>query len=145
MQAPSGDSAPRVLIVEDDPGNALVMKSILAKLGRMAVEVTEDGDEVLSRVAVGDVDVIVMDVSLANTRVGGDPVDGLELTRRVKGLAAGGRPPAVLLATAHAMRGDAERFLESSGADGYLAKPIVDHDAFIREVRKAASVRRGPP
>jgi two-component system cell cycle response regulator DivK len=41
----------------------------------------------------------------------------------------------VVLATAHAMRGDAERLLAESGADDYVAKPIVDHAAFVLQVR----------
>jgi CheY-like chemotaxis protein len=41
----------------------------------------------------------------------------------------------VLLATAHAMRGDAERLLADSGANDYVAKPIIDHAEFARQVR----------
>ena len=40
----------------------------------------------------------------------------------------------MLLATAHAMRGDAEQLLAESGADDYVAKPIVDHEAFVQQV-----------
>lgn len=127
---------PQVLIVEDDPGNALVMKTILVRLGRMAVVVSEDGDQVLAWIAAGHVDAVVMDVSLSNTRVGGQCADGLELTRRIKALAGTtGRNPRVLLATAHAMRGDGERFLKESGADAYVTKPIVDHADFVARVR----------
>ena len=42
----------------------------------------------------------------------------------------------MLLATAHAMRGDAERLLAESGADQYISKPIVDHDVFVACVRE---------
>ena len=49
---------PQVLIVEDDPGNALVMKTILVRLGRMAVVVSEDGDQVLAWIAAGHVDAV---------------------------------------------------------------------------------------
>ena len=42
----------------------------------------------------------------------------------------------VLLATAHAMRGDAERLLAESGADQYVSKPIVEHDVFVACVRE---------
>lgn len=121
---------PRILIVEDDPGNALVMKTILVRLGGMRVEITEDGDRVLAQAPA--VDLVLMDVSLSSTKVGGVPVDGLELTRHLKRLSD---PPRVLLATAHAMRGDRERFLSESGADGYVAKPITDHAFFVETVR----------
>ena len=38
-------------------------------------------------------------------------------------------------ATAHAMRGDQERLLAESGADDYVAKPIVDHEEFAARAR----------
>jgi CheY-like chemotaxis protein len=41
----------------------------------------------------------------------------------------------VILATAHAMRGDAENLLAESGANDYVAKPIVDHGAFVAQVK----------
>jgi CheY-like chemotaxis protein len=45
----------------------------------------------------------------------------------------------VILVTAHAMEGDRELFLANSGADGYIAKPVVDHENFVSEVKKAIS------
>src|SRR5206468_1691002 len=44
----------------------------------------------------------------------------------------------IVLATAHAMRGDAEAFVRQSGADGYVSKPILDHAAFITQVQSTA-------
>jgi CheY-like chemotaxis protein len=44
--------------------------------------------------------------------------------------------PPVLLLTAHAMRGDRERLLGLSGADDYVAKPIVDHHEFVGTVQR---------
>jgi CheY-like chemotaxis protein len=43
----------------------------------------------------------------------------------------------LVLATAHAMRGDAETLLSESGADGYLSKPIVDHGAFVEQIQRS--------
>jgi CheY-like chemotaxis protein len=37
----------------------------------------------------------------------------------------------IILVTAHAMQGDRENFLKQSGADGYISKPVVDHQAFV--------------
>ncbi len=53
-----------------------------------------------------------MDVSLTNSRYQGEPVDGLQLTRMLKGDPETAHLP-VLLVTAHAMQGDRERFLEA--------------------------------
>lgn len=133
----------RVLIVEDDPGNALLMKKLLVRLGGMSVDVTEDGDLVVDLSARGGLDAIVMDVSLVRTYVGGEPVDGLELTRRVLRAGGGSPRPGVLLATAHAMHGDPTRFLAESGADAYVSKPILDGSRFVEEVRRVALAGRG--
>jgi len=77
---------------------------------------------------------VVMDVSLGNTRVAGDVVDGVELTRRIRMTAPGAHLPVILL-TAHAMTGDREHLLFSSGANDYVAKPITDQRAFVELVR----------
>ncbi len=121
---------PRIIVVEDDATNARVVERVLARMGGHEVTVTEDAQEVLDRCAGGGVDLILMDVSLTNTHFEGEPIDGLRLTRLVRER-AGASSPLVLLLTAHAMRGDCKRLLDESGADGYMAKPIVDHAALV--------------
>jgi CheY-like chemotaxis protein len=120
-----------VVVVEDDAINAMVFRRVLEKRGGFAVLVTESGDEVLERTRAGEVDLVVLDVSLARTRVGGRPVNGVDLCRLLKADPRTESIP-VVLATAHAMRGDAERLVLESGANGYVSKPIVDHEAFVR-------------
>lgn len=117
-----------VVVVEDDPHNAILFRKVLEKRVGCRVTVTEDVTEVLELVKAGGIGLVVMDVSLRRSRWLGRPVGGVEICRllRSEGL---GRVP-VLLATAHAMRGDAERLLAESGADAYVSKPIVDHEQF---------------
>ncbi|CUS88417.1 Response regulator receiver domain-containing protein, partial [Candidatus Kryptonium thompsonii] len=74
-------------------------------------------------------------VSLPGTFVNGVQVDGLKLSRMIKENEITSKIP-IILATAHAMRGDAERFLEESKADDYIPKPIVDHNLLIEKVKK---------
>jgi CheY-like chemotaxis protein len=124
-----------VLVVEDDRANAVLIETILTSFGGFEVVATDDGDEVMRIVAESGVAAVVMDVSLANTRVGGDVVDGVELTRRIRTTEPGAHLP-VLLLTAHAMRGDREHLLFSSGANDYVAKPITDQRAFVELVRQ---------
>jgi hypothetical protein len=33
------------------------------------------------------------------------------------------------------MQGDREAFLSQSGADGYISKPVVDHQAFVDHIK----------
>lgn len=117
--------------------NALVMSKILTRIGGHQVTVTESVETVRSLVRAGEMDVVVMDVSLSHTFYKGRAIDGIEFTRllRADDLT---RRLRVLLATAHAMKGDAERLLQESGADGYVAKPISDPQAFVSQVEACA-------
>jgi CheY-like chemotaxis protein len=60
-------------------------------------------------------------------------VNGVDLCRILKGDPATAGTP-VLLATAHAMRGDQVALMRDSGADDYVAKPIIDHVSFVAQV-----------
>lgn len=124
-----------VLVVEDNPVNALLVETILSRVGGFEVVSMVDGGEVLRLVREGALDAVVMDVSLAGTTVEGAKVDGLELTRRIRAVPGGQHLPVILL-TAYAMRGDRERLLFASGANDYVAKPIVDQHAFLEVVRQ---------
>ena len=122
------------IVVEDDPHNATVFRKLLEKRLGFTVMHTADPGELFAALDAGKVDLIIMDVSLKGSEWDGHPVNGVELCRLLKSDPANSRIP-VLLATAHAMRGDAERLLAESGADRYLSKPIVSHDAFVECVR----------
>ena len=120
----------RVLAVEDDPGNKLVLANIFKLSGCIDGIFEENGDAILEIARSGNVDLILMDITLTNSTLHGEPVDGLELTRQIKKLDRNPSPPVVLL-TAHCMAGDADRFLNASGADAYIAKPLQDIEGFI--------------
>ncbi|MCG6961932.1 MAG: response regulator [Acidobacteria bacterium] len=123
-----------ILVVEDDQANAILLEAILTEIGGFEVATTDDGDEVLAAVDQGGPAAVLMDVSLTGTFVGGTKVDGPELTRRIRSRPRGANLPVILL-SAHAMRGDPERYLFESGANDYLTKPILDHEEFIGRIR----------
>ncbi|RMF22064.1 MAG: response regulator, partial [Cyanobacteria bacterium J083] len=122
-----------VLIVEDDPINLRVFSKILRKRGGLEVKTTENVEEVLKIAQGKEVDIILMDVSLANSLYQGQPVDGIKITQMLKADPNTANLP-IILVTAHAMEGDRETFLRQSGADGYISKPVVDHQEFIRQI-----------
>ena len=130
----------RILVVEDDPMNAKLFQLILARKAGFKVEVTEDPAHVLEVARAGAADLIIMDVSLSNSEWNGVPVDGLEITRRLKQDPATKRVP-ILLATAHAMKGSKEKFLQESGADDYVSKPIVSADDLIQRIQTLLGTR----
>lgn len=126
-----------VLIVEDDPINLRVFAKILTKRGGMEVKGSEDVAEVIKIAQAGEADVILMDVSLANCVYQGKAVDGIKITQMLKANPQTANLP-IILVTAHAMEGDREKFLKQSGADGYISKPVIDHQKFIAQIEEMA-------
>jgi two-component system sensor histidine kinase/response regulator len=120
------ESAPRVLVAEDNLINQKLTVRMLEKLGYQA-DVVENGQEALAALTRSCYALVLMDCQMPL-------VDGLEATRlirqreaAVQGYATGDSPethhvPIVAL-TANAMRGDRERCL-AAGMDDYLTKPI---------------------
>jgi two-component system cell cycle response regulator DivK len=123
----------RVLVIEDDAHSAVLFRKLLEKRCGCQVTVTESVEEILGLCRAGAVELIVMDVSLNNSRWQNRAVNGVEICWMIKRDQATAHIP-VVLATAHAMRGDAEALLTESGADDYVAKPIVDHAEFVKRI-----------
>ena len=123
----------RVLVVEDDAHNAVLFRKLLEKRCGCTVTVSESVQEVLELCRAGAVELVIMDVSLNNSRWEGRPINGVDICRLLKQDPATANIP-VLLATAHAMRGDAEALMADSGADDYVAKPILDHEQFVARI-----------
>ena len=126
-----------VLIVEDDPLNYRVFSKILTKRGGLEVKGTEDVEEVIKIAQSGEVDIILMDVSLSHSVYQGNSVDGIKITQLLKANPQTAALP-VILVTAHAMEGERESFLKQSGADAYISKPVVDHQEFVAQVLQMA-------
>jgi CheY-like chemotaxis protein len=74
-----------------------------------------DGREALRQLESREVDAVLMDIGLPD-------MDGLEATARIRGTPAWAEIPVIAM-TAHAMKGDAERFLRA-GVDDCLSKPV---------------------
>ena len=89
-----------------------------------------------------DVDLVVMDVSFANSSYDGTRMDGLGMSRFLKT-----DPPtrhiSILLATTHAMKAHRESLLERSMVDDDASKPITEPQELIDEV-KALLARSEP-
>ncbi|MBO1050030.1 response regulator [Dolichospermum sp. UHCC 0684] len=122
-----------VLIVEDDLINARVFSKILSKRGGLGVKHTENVEEVMEIAQAREIDLILMDVSLSRSVYQGKSVDGIKITQMLKSNRQTANLP-VILVTAHAMEGDRENFLNQSGADAYISKPVVDHQLFIDQI-----------
>ena len=126
----------RILVVEDESPSRAVISKALTRLGGYEVIFTEEVEAALRLTRSGEVALVLMDVSLANSRYQDRAVNGVDLCRILKSDPETCDVP-IVLATAHAMRGDEEMLLAESGADDYLSKPVVDHTAFVARIRRS--------
>ena len=117
----------KILVVEDNDMNMQLVEFLLEEGGYDIVKATS-GEEALSitRDGVQAPDLILMDIHLPG-------MDGLSVVRAMKNDARTKQVP-ILALTAHAMRGDKDRFLEA-GCDGYISKPI-DVKTFISSIEQ---------
>lgn len=127
------DALTRILLVEDNDVNRMVVRMMLAGED---IEVIEAGDGAAAVAAAAEqrFDVILMDVSM--------PVmDGLEATSviRAREQASQARTPIIGL-TAHATAHDAE-LCRTAGMDDFLTKP-VRKDTLLAAIRRARSGRK---
>ena len=115
----------KILIVEDNPDNMRLVRTVLRLKGHVIHELT-DGEGMLALIAAEQPDLVLMDIQLPGK-------DGFELLEEIR------RSPTprlrVVALTAHAMSGDRDRTLEA-GFDGYITKPI-DIRGFPLQVDRA--------
>ena len=121
----------RILYVEDNPGNRLLVKRVLEAEGYVVLE-ADSGPSAMKLLERETPDLILMDVNMPE-------IDGYTLTAQLRQRDALRRIPIVAL-TAYALKGDRERAL-AAGCAGYIQKPI-DVDSLPEQV--AAFLRRTP-
>ena len=123
----------QVIVVEDDPVNATLFRMLLERRNGCRVTVTESADEVMA-IARAGAHAVILDVSLRDSSYEGRPVNGVDICRLLKSDPRTRTTP-VILATAHAMRGDDQKLLADSGTDDYVSKPILDLEAFAKQIQ----------
>jgi CheY-like chemotaxis protein len=104
----------RILIVDDNTTN-LKLVTYLMKAQGYDVTTATDAEAALAAIQAARPRLILMDLQLPG-------IDGLELTRRLKGDPST-RDIIIIAVTAYAMKGDQERAL-AAGCDDYVTKPI---------------------
>jgi len=112
-----------ILVIEDNPQNLELVEFLLEE-AQVKVRCAEDAEAARAQLSAGRPDLILMDMQLPG-------IDGLSLVAEIKQDPELATIPIVAL-TAHAMRGDRERFL-AGGCDGYIAKPI-NVATFVQQV-----------
>jgi PAS domain S-box-containing protein len=130
-------AALRVLVAEDNATNQKLIVRLMEKRGHSAV-VAENGRRAIEILARESFDVVLMDVQMPE-------MDGIAATAAIRAAEVGERHVPIVAMTAHAMKGDEERFL-SAGMDAYVAKPIQPARLFaVVEAAACSLANPGPP
>ena len=110
-----GGRGHRLLVVDDNKTNRLVMRELLASVGHN-VDLANSGKDAVNISASKKYDCIFMDISMPE-------MDGIEATQLIRERASPNRVTPIIALTAHAIAGDRERFL-AAGMNDYLTKPV---------------------
>ena len=106
-----------ILIADDDKKSIKLLRDVLQASG-YSVAVARDGRETVALAQARKPDLILMDIRM--------PVmDGIAAMKELRADPNTDRIPIIAI-TAHAMRGDKERFIQQ-GFDDFLAKPVDIH------------------
>jgi len=125
----------RILIVEDDKVNLMVLVLMLKGKGHF-VESATNGSEALLLHAQNQYDLIFMDIQM--------PImDGIEATAKIREREGKNRHTPIVAITAYALVGDREKFM-SYGLDEYIPKPIKMDELFqlIEEVVNRSALEK---
>ena len=127
-----------ILVAEDNEINALLMRSLLARLGHQVV-VTTDGNAAVeswlaAEAAENPYDLVLMDVQMPT-------LNGIEATKRIRMREAGqtARHTPIIALTANALVEDRYACFEA-GMDGFLVKPL-DREKLIEIIARLATSR----
>jgi two-component system, cell cycle response regulator DivK len=108
----------RILHIEDNPANRMIVRDLLEFQGYQVVEIS-NGEEALAAAERERPDLILMDIQLPR-------ISGLEASRRIKAREDLRRIP-IIAVTSFALSGDDQR-AAAAGCDAYIAKPYRPRD-----------------
>jgi CheY-like chemotaxis protein/signal transduction histidine kinase len=120
-----------VLVAEDDPDMAFLIKECLEEDGHRAT-VAPSGKAVMTILDQKNIDIVLMDGRLAD-------MSGLEVAGKIRALPDGRSTLPIIALTGDVMEGDRERYL-ASGMNDYLAKP-VDYNSLVEMIDQYGNSR----
>ncbi len=124
----------KILLVEDNLQNKILVHEILVMNGHEIIEAKNGVDAVKAAASGAPPDIVLMDIQLPE-------MDGVTAMRIIKSQERTKDVP-VLALTASAMKGDEEKLL-GYGFDGYLAKPI-DIKKLIEKITDSLCAAKSP-
>ena len=127
-----GGAALKILLAEDNPVNALMLRELLRRRGHN-VEHVDSGDAAVLACAQTKFDLVVMDLHMPG-------LDGIEATRRIRAAekASGAARLPIVALTADALE-TGRKACQEAGMNGFLTKPVdpTDLDSILATISSA--------
>jgi putative two-component system response regulator len=122
----------RILIVDDQASNVMLLEKVLAAAGFTSVSSTTDSAQVLLRFAELEPDIVLLDLQMP-------PPDGFEVMRLLQTWTTGQAPLPILVLTADNTR-ETKTAALAHGASDFLTKPF-DRTEVVLRVRNLLTTR----
>lgn len=109
----------QILLVEDNLVNQKVAQKMIKHLGYHA-DLAANGEEAIQAMERRPYHVVFMDIHMPK-------IDGLEVTRIIRGRQPFAEQPRIIALTAHCLDNSREMCIQA-GMDGYISKPVAMKD-----------------
>ncbi len=133
---PAATGALHILLAEDNPVNAMLVRELLRRRGH-SIQTVESGEGAIAALSKELFDLVLTDIHMPG-------LDGIEAARRIRDMERQeGRPRTPIVAlTADALE-TGKRACQEAGMDGFLTKPVdpAELDAMLQQLFPATSER----
>ncbi len=121
-----------ILVMEDDSFTQQFYQLLFQRAGFESL-ITDEGDKFFEILENSKVSIIILDLNLKNTYLNNEKVDGITLAKKVKADDRFNQIP-ILIVSAYKNLTNGRNFLDETGAEDYILKPISDFNELLKKV-----------
>jgi DNA-binding response OmpR family regulator len=121
-----------ILVMEDDSFTQQFYQLLFQRAGFESL-ITDEGDKFFEILENSKVSIIILDLNLKNTYLNNEKVDGITLAKKVKADDRFSQIP-ILIVSAYKNLTNGRNFLDETGAEDYILKPISDFNELLKKV-----------
>lgn len=123
----------KVLVVEDNPINSLLLKKIFKKWNNIP-DFAKDGYDALVKISLNNYDLILMDIHMPL-------LDGYETTRQIRKLPDKIKSGLPVIALTASVSNNLNEKIRSAGMDDYLSKPYNSKELYLKLKEIAGKIK----